>query len=264
MKKCYIDILRIMFGRIRTAILVGMVLAVSGAVLSCDDDDDGQFAMFPLNRPNAVVTVKPSGGGSAFYMQLDDSTRITATNMVAAPYGAKEVRAFVNYRMLAQPCKSHAFQVYVNWIDSIRTKPMAECLGSEANGSRYGEDPVELLRDWTVSEDGYLTVHFRTQWAPTDVPHIVNLAQSDPSKPYDVTFYHNAQGVKGGYWGDGIVAFRLDCLPDTKGKTVDMTLRWQSFSGSRSVTFKYSTRKGTGSIEGLSFAQSGQFEKAVR
>lgn len=249
---------------IRCQLILSLLTAViSATMMSCDNDDD-QFATFPPNRPNALVTVKPSADAGTFYMQLDDSTRITSTNMKAAPYGNKEVRAFINFRMLTQPGNSRTYQVYVNWIDSIRTKDLAENLGSDANSERYRKDPVELLRDWTVSEDGYLTIHFRTQWAPTDVPHIVNLVQSDPSNPYDLTFYHNAQGVKGGYWGDGIVAFRLDRLPDTNGKTVDMKLHWQSFSGEKSVVFKYSTRHTSGNINGLSFAQSGQFEKSIR
>ena len=233
------------------------------ALPSCDDDND-EFPAFPLNRPNAIVTVKPADDGSSFYMQLDDSTLITATNMNAAPYGTREVRAFINFRLLTQPVDKRKYDVYVNWIDSVLTKTMAENLGAEANATRYCQDPVELMRDWTVSEDGYLTIHFRTQWAPNGTPHFVNLVATNPSNPYELTFFHNAQGVKGGYWGDGIVAFRLDRLPDTKGKTVDMTLRWKSFSGEKSVVFKYSTRRGTDKIDGLSFAQSGQFEKAVR
>lgn len=247
---------------IKSAVIMTLIMTVGIAMQSCDDDDS--FPVFPLNRPNAIVTVKPAADGSSFCMQLDDSTQITATNIQTAPYGNREVRAFVNYRMLTQPTNKHNYQVYVNWIDSVLTKPMAENLGGEANVERYHEDPVEILRDWTVSEDGYLTIHFRTQWAPTGVPHFVNLVATNPANPYDLTFYHNAQGVKGGYWGDGIVAFRLDRLPDTYGKKVDLTLRWQSFSGDKSVTFKYSTRKTTNKIQGLSFAQSGQFEKAIK
>lgn len=262
MKKDISCRIRSIVSQTKAMTVAALVTAACAAVLSCDNDDD-QFAAFPLNRPNAVVTVKPSDNGNSFCMQIDDSTRATATNMTAAPYGAKEVRALVNFRTLAQTDGGHGYQVYVNWIDSIRTKTMAECLGA-ANSERYKEDPIELLRDWTVSEDGYITIHFRTLWAPTGVPHIVNLTQTDPANPYDLTFYHDAQGVKGGYWGDGIVAFRLDRLPDTKGQTVDMTLHWQSFSGKRNVTFKYSTRKGSGFIDGLSFAQSGQFERAIK
>ena len=46
-----------------------------------------------------------------------------------------------------------------------------------------------------------------------------------------------------GYWGYGIVAFKLDKLPDTEGKTVDLTLKWKSYNSDRKVTFKYCTRK---------------------
>lgn len=230
---------------------------------SCDSDND-DFPVFPLNRPNAIVTVKPSADATSFYMQLDDSTRIAASNMKAAPYGKREVRAFVNYRILTQSADKRKYDVYVNWIDSILTKPMTDNLGADGNAERYRQDPVELLRDWTVSEDGYLTIHFRTQWAPNETPHYVNLVATNPANPYELTFFHNAQGVKGGYWGDGIVAFRLDRLPDTGGRTVEMKLNWQSFSGAKSVTFRYSSRKGSEKIDGLSFAQSGQFEKAIK
>ena len=248
--------------RILSAAAVLCCVAVGGALQSCGDDD-GAFPVFPLNRPNALVTVKPSADGSSFCMQLDDSTRVTATNIRQAPYGGKEVRAFVNMRLYDQPAGRRQYDVYVNWIDSILTKPMAASAGL-LNNERYGDDPVELLRDWTVAEDGYLTIHFRTQWAASGTPHIVNLVHTGGIDPYDLTFHHNAQGVKGGYWGDGIVAFRLDRLPDTKGRTVNIKLRWKSFGGERSVDFKYCTRRSSGVIGGLSSAASGQFEKSLK
>lgn len=254
--------------RLIAKILYTLGLAVATTTMcmtlpSCDNDND-DFPIFPLNRPNAIVTVKPSDDGTTFSMQLDDSTSINASNMKTAPYGNREVRAFVNFKTLTPTADKRNYEVYVNWIDSILTKPMAAIQAADAGTSPYCQDPVELLRDWTVAEDGYLTIHFRTLWAANGTPHRVNLAATNPANPYELTFFHDAQGVKGGYWGDGIVAFRLDRLPDAKGKTVDVTLHWMSFSGARSVTFKYSPRRGTRDIEGLCFAQSGQFEKAVR
>ena len=74
-----------------------IVFVASVVVSSCDNDDD-QFPVYPLNRPNAIVTVRPSADGSTFYMQLDDSTRLTATNMQAAPYGKREVRVVTSVR----------------------------------------------------------------------------------------------------------------------------------------------------------------------
>lgn len=246
------------------AALLIMAISIMGMTMQSCDNANEEFPVFPLNRPNALVTLKPTADGSSFYMQLDDSTKITATNIKQAPYGNKEVRAFINFRLLTQPDNKRSYNVYVNWVDSILTKPMVNGGEMGAELISNGQDPVEILREWTVSEDGYLTIHFRTQWAASNTPHIVNLVAANPAEPYELTFCHNAQGVKGGYWGDGIVAFRLDQLPDTKGKTVNMTLIWKSFSGKKNVNFKYCTRKGTVKIEGLSFAASGQFERAIK
>lgn len=58
-----------------------------------------------------------------------------------------------------------------------------------------------------------------------------------------MVLHHNAAGDTRGFIRDGLVAFRLNDLPDTQGKTVDLTLKWQSFSGMKSVTFKYKSRK---------------------
>ena len=246
------------------AVLLIVAISIMGMTMQSCDNANEEFPVFPLNRPNALVTLKPTADGSSFFMQLDDSTKITATNIKQAPYGNKEVRAFINFRLLTQPDNKRSYNVYVNWVDSILTKPMVNGGEMGAELISNGQDPVEILREWTVSEDGYLTIHFRTQWAASNTPHIVNLVAANPAEPYELTFCHNAQGVKGGYWGDGIVAFRLDQLPDTKGKTVNMTLIWKSFSGKKNVNFKYCTRKGTVKIEGLSFAASGQFERAIK
>lgn len=247
--------------RTHAAIAAVLLFVASFFMLSCDNEDDS-FPVYPINRPNALVTVKPNNSGTRFIMQLDDSTTINAVNIQKAPYD-KEVRAFVSFRMLTPPDKRRHYDVYVNWMDSILTKPMSAYVEA-GQPAAYVEDPVEILREWTVVEDGYLTIHFRTQWAANNTPHIVRLAPTDNTNPYDLTFYHDAQGVKGGYWGDGIVAFRLNDLPDTNGKTVEMTLRWTSFGGKKSTTFKYTTRKGSTQIEGLCYAASGQFEKAIR
>ena len=224
------------------ALLIVAIGLVGFAMQSCDNDND-EFPVFPLNRPNALVTLKPTADGSSFYMQLDDSTKINATNIKQAPYGNKEVRAFINFRLLTQPDNKRNYDVYVNWLDSILTKPMVNAGEIGAELVSKGQDPVEILREWTVSEDGYLTIHFRTQWAPNNTPHIVNLVAADPAKPYELTFCHNAQGVKGGYWGDGIVAFRLSDHFNLPNDSIRLTLKYKSFNGEKYATFDYKPRK---------------------
>ena len=58
-------------------------------------------------------------------------------------------------------------------------------------------------------------------------------------------FRHNAYGDTYGQEADGLVAFKLDALPDTEGKTVKLKLKWKSYSGEKSAEFDYCTRKST-------------------
>ena len=197
--------------------------------------------------PSALVTVKPSADGSTFVMQVDEETVVQAVNLTKSPFGDKEVRALVNYRKPTEKelqeggTLSGTGNVYVNWMDSILTKKTIPSVGED--DGLLGNDPVEIVNDWTtVVEDGYITLRFRTNWNH-GIVHKVNLVTgSDPDDPYKVVFHHNAGGDCYGETGDALVAFRLSDLPDTEGRTVDLTLEWQSFSGKKTATFKYRTR----------------------
>mgnify|MGYP000813506886 FL=1 len=97
-----------------------------------------------------------------------------------------------------------------------------------------------------IAEDGYLTLRFRTRWGNDGVVHFVNLLTGvNPEDPYEVEFKHNAYGDVNGMSGDALVAFRLNSLPDTEGKTVKLTLKYKSFSGEKSIQFDYCSRKST-------------------
>lgn len=237
-----------------------LCLGVSGmAMTSCSDDDNNDY--YPTYIPNAIVTVKPMAATDSFYMQLDDSTTLSADNMKTSPYGKKEVRAFTNIQEIKRIGTSgRHYLVHVNWMDSILTKNMAADKG-ENNVKTYCLDPVEVMRNWTISEDGYLTMQVATRWAGTE-RHIVNLVNTGKDEKYEVTFYHDAKGETSGKWGTSVVAFRLDQLPDTKGKTVDLTLKWMSYSGEKSATFKYCTRKSS-QISTTAFSASGN-ERVIR
>ncbi len=67
----------------------------------------------------------------------------------------------------------------------------------------------------------------------------------DAENPYEVEFRHNAFGDVYGEPADGLVAFNLDSLPDTEGKTVKLKLKWKSFNGEKTAEFDYCTRKST-------------------
>ena len=208
---------------------------------SCDNDDT--YVWYYPSLPNALVTVKPIDG-AGFYMQLDDNTTLYPVNMAVSPYGDKEVRALVSYREVKPVNDYYTKSVAVNWIDSILTKP-AVPYPADGDVSEYGDDPIEIVRDWVnIAEDGYLTLRFRTRWGSNGVAHFVNLLTGvNPDDPYEVEFRHNAYGDVNGAAGDALVAFRLSGLPDTGGETVKLTLRYQSFSGEKKITFDYCSRK---------------------
>lgn len=219
---------------------------------SCLDDDDDVSRLYP----NALVTVKEAEDETV-YFQLDETTTLLPVNITSHPFDSKEVRALVNYEEVDDSSEEYDQAVRVNWIDSIRTKPMAPNLG-EDNDNEYGNDPVEIVSDWvTIAEDGYLTLRFRTMWSQLGITHYVNLIPTNnPENPYEVQFKHDANGDVSGRVGDGLVAFRLDQLPDTEGETVKLKLIWDSFNGEKSMEFDYRTRAATPASSAIAAARS--------
>ena len=110
-----------------------LLLASTTPILqSCLNDDDNNN--YSMQYPSAIVTVKNETG--KLVLQLDDSTKLYPSNITQPPYGDKEVRALVNYSKINN---GPANSIYVNWLDSIRTKNMAMDLGTN-NDSKYGTD----------------------------------------------------------------------------------------------------------------------------
>lgn len=230
-----------------TGILLTMLI-----LPSCLDDNDDVSRLYP----NALVTVKEAADETV-YFQLDETTTLLPVNITSHPFDSKEVRALVNYEEVDDSSEEYDQAVKVNWIDSIRTKPMAPNLG-EDNDNEYGNDPVEIVSDWvTIAEDGYLTLRFRTMWSQLGITHYVNLIPTNnPENPYEVQFKHDANGDVSGRVGDGLVAFRLDQLPDTEGETVKLKLIWDSFNGEKSMEFDYRTRAATPASSAIAAARS--------
>lgn len=231
---------------------LGIAGIIFGSLLfnSCLDNDTYDGTLYP----NALVTVKQNSDKSIF-LQLDDTTTLLPTNIKTSPFGGREVRALINFKEVNELHDGYSKAVYINWIDSIRTKMMAPNLASK-NDSVYGVDPVEIINDWiTIAEDGYLTLRFRTKWDGSGKSHFVNLLESNNSEnPYEIEFRHNAYGDTNGAINDALVAFKLDKLPDTEGKTVKLKLKWKSFSGDKSVEFNYTTHKAIPSKSVMAFS----------
>lgn len=221
--------------RLKLTAFVLALLTLTGTLQSCDDDDDD----WEYILPSALVTVCPQTDGT-FYMQLDNTTRLYASNMKTSPFKEKEVRALVNYSYDDDDdlAADGSRMVHINWIDSIRTKKPVPTLGEE-NDEEYGNDPIEIVRDWvTVAEDGYLTLRVRTLWGPGNNTHYINLVGGvNPDDPYEFELRHDKNGDMGGYTGDALIAFNLNDLPRPSDENVKIKLRWNSFTGEKSTEF---------------------------
>ena len=227
--------------------VLACLLAAPVLFQSCLDDDDEVYVWYPYLSPNALVTVK--GGTDSCFLQLDDETTLWPVNLSSSPFGEKEVRALVHFTDVDGEKHFCTRAVYVNWMDSILTKKTVPD-SALVNDSLYGNDPVDIVDDWvTVAEDGYLTLRFSTLWGNRGIAHKVNLLTGgNPENPYEVEFRHDACGDAGSWRSDALVAFDLGKLPDTGGRTVKLTLVWQSFRGRRTAEFDYCTRKKTGNV----------------
>lgn len=117
----------------KTILAIGLI-ASSLTLNSCDYNDNNEV----LRRPTALVTVYPSAP-DGFFMQLDESTSLVPTNMKTSPFGDKKVRALVNYTIEERSYGGNQQRVYVNWIDSIRTKQPVMTKGSEEKMQKHLE-----------------------------------------------------------------------------------------------------------------------------
>lgn len=203
---------------------------------SCDIDHDDNNVSF---LPTALVTVKPTS--DSFILQLDDSTRLQPANMTKSPFGDKEVRALVNYKI--EENKSSMQLVHINWMDSIRTKMTVPSLGDKDNAS-YGNDPIEIVQDWvTVAEDGYLTLRVRTRWGYNHIHYLNLLTGTNAENPYELELRHDAKGDMPVNMGDALIAFNLrEVLKNADTDKVKLTLRWNSFNGEKKTVFELKSK----------------------
>lgn len=217
--------------------LVCVTLVTAMSLQSCDDDDDDNYFS---DKVYAQVTLKTTPSSGQFYMQLNDSVTLIPSNVKTSPYGDKEMRAYVLYKPNDSVTNSShsSYSVELVSMDTIRTKPMSPEIDDMAKV--YGQDPLEIINSWeTNCEDGYLTLRFRTYFGGVKT-HSLYLVRTGEDT---VELFHNANMDAKGYSAEGVISFRLNDLPDTKGQYKEFTLKWMSFSGEKSVKFKYKSRE---------------------
>ena len=235
--------------RIKTFILTMMALTTAAFTLqSClDDDDDNYCFTTDSDTMVGVVTLKPDTEAHPWWIQLSDSAVVTCSNIKEFPLKEKkEQRAYIYFKFDSAPSLTADIKsITVTHLDTILTKPLAPALESEeANNEAYGNDPVEIVKSnlETLAEDGYMNIRFRTNWTQGSL-HRVNLVRvADEDGLATFCFHHDANGETGGVIGDGMVAFYLDLEKDIDRTPREIKIKWKSFTGDKSVKFKYIPR----------------------
>ena len=235
--------------RIKTFILTMMALTtVAFTLQSClDDDDDENYFITDPDTMVGVVTLKPDTEAHPWWIQLSDSAVVTCSNIKEFPLKEKkEQRAYIYFKFDSAPSLTADIKsITVTHLDTILTKPLAPALESEeANNEAYGNDPVEIVKSnlETLAEDGYMNIRFRTNWTQGNV-HRVNLVRvADEDGLATFCFHHDANGETSGVIGDGMVAFYLDLEKDIDRTPREIKIKWKSFTGDKSVKFKYIPR----------------------
>lgn len=227
---------------LRTMMLFAVTALAAVTLQSCDlDDDDNSWGDDGVQL--ATATIKNSD--NSWYMQLNDSVVLRPSNAASFKLTEKETRAYIRYTLnKEQPtvADERAYSINLLTVDTFLTKKMAPLVNEPEKV--YGNDPVEIVNSWeTVAEDGYLNIRFRTRFSPSKV-HRVNLVhRTDANTPYLVDFCHDAGGDTYGQVADDVVAFKLDEAFNYPDQPIEITLRWNSYSGEKTAKFKYNPRK---------------------
>ena len=226
-------------------------MVVAAAVLSiasCKKDN-------PVELTDATVTFRKYNGG--FYMKQDDSTALVATNITTYPYpkfAEKRGRVIYFDRKVSKtsiPGYKYTYDVSVNRYDSTMTKLPVASLGShELDKEKYGDGEIGIYLTGvfppSMVEDGYLSISFAFRGSGLNT-HIMNLVTgADKDDPYVVYLHHDINGdERRDFEFNGMMAFPLAMLPDTGGKKVKLTLKWNSLMTGKeeSTQFDYCSRK---------------------
>ncbi len=210
----------------------------------------------PVVIYDATVTFKPLEGGF-YYLKQDDSTALIVTNkdMQKYPFAdGKEHRAIVRYTLdggssqMTIPGFASTKTVVLHDMDALYTK--APVVLKKLNPEIYGDGLLGLYLGpntfpRTLVEDGYLNVCFEMPMSDFGITHEINLLTGvDPKDPYVVELRHNPKGDISTHSQSFIINFPLECLPDTKGETVALKLRWHSMTTGKweTVAFDYCSR----------------------
>ena len=230
------------------AVLALMTLFVS----SCNKEP-----VDPIYVGDGLVTFRPMTDGK-YYLKVSENQAFVVTNPDLQKYpfdDGKEHRALIRFGYDPKhpgtssiPGYKETMEVNLFQADTILTKkPLVYDITKEAvyGNAQIGLYLADELFPRTCIEDGYLNVFAAMPFGMKSVTHVLNLLTGvDPEDPYTVELRHNMNGDNYIETSDVMYCFPLQSLPDTEGKTVKLTLRWNSLATGEmeSTQFDYCTR----------------------
>lgn len=222
-------------------ILLLTFVGLATTMQSCLDDDGDKH-----ERYLAVATVYPQADGG-FLLAITESQVVKPSNVTESPYGDKKARVLTEYYFEpSDPANSSTKEyVHICWMNEILSKAPVAAEGEFKD--KYGYEPIAIVEDWlTIAEDGYLTLHLRTDSDIPGIKHEMNLAVGDITQsPIELTLCHSTKGVskERSQYADGPIAFPLEeTLADLAGQTVKLKLNWNSYDGEKSREFELKIR----------------------
>ncbi|MCQ2154287.1 MAG: hypothetical protein MJY55_00515 [Bacteroidales bacterium] len=216
------------------------------SAVSCKKDTPAYY--------DATVTFRQTKDGGCFIV-VNDSTELHPSNVSHYPfYPFNETRAMAGYFDNGPATPEHGFKyarnVTVNYYRPMLMKMPVESQGQTKDDEMYGTEPIGLYLyptfPCTLIEDGYLNLSFAFgPYGPYS--HHINLVYNVDDDPYKMEVHHlvSDENVQSnGFIANGLASFPLVKLPDTQGKTVDVTLIWNSMKTGRKerIVLKYNTR----------------------
>lgn len=227
--KRYLNIIISVLGTIWLVSSCSMEAYDIGNAMSEDPDANADFT--------AILTVKKTPTDSV-YFQLNDSTTIYASNFQNRFTRMERVICGIN--ITNTPVGRFKYKGYINWIETLDEGVVtSDC-------PVPGTDGLDIIDDWmTGVEDGFLTLHYSTWWGSNTVRHDFYLVTgANAADPYEVALRHASNGDKKDEFGDSLICFDINSLPDTGGQYKILTLKWTTSGGEASEKkFKFKTRK---------------------
>lgn len=190
----------------------------------------------------AVATLRSNEG--IRYFQLDPLSKGWIVNPEAVADMPDVTRVFLQY-IPVQDDRRPDFcteSIRVDWAMALDVGTIAAPSASYQS-SISSPDPIDIVQDWITSlEDGFLTLHYMIP-VSGNTKHSFTLCRG--TSPYEFFLLHDARGDLDGSLTDGIVCFPVqDLLPDTGGKTVELSLNYLNLKHSNTrLTVGYKSPK---------------------